>query len=123
MTISDSPSQDNFTSSATLRPDRRAHPRWLPARETRARLAAPSIKLKLWVRVIDISRRGICLLMNRRLPDGTLFTLQLQNSNNNQPCTLRCRVIHVEELEPGSFVTGSVLEDELNGPDLDLLLS
>lgn len=106
-----------------VQPERRAHTRWMPPRETYGKLSGAGLSLAMWARVVDISRVGICLLLNHRLPEGISFALELRNAAKSRTYNLRGQVVHVEPLETGIFVTGCLLEDELDDADLGILLA
>jgi hypothetical protein len=102
--------------------ERRSQPRWIPPNETYGTLIIDGTARSLWSRVIDISGSGIALMVNQTLPVGAFFTLQLRNTAKNQTCIARGRVVHVEELDPGNYATGCLLEKALDDFELNLFI-
>jgi hypothetical protein len=103
--------------------ERRSGPRWTPQPDTHGRLVVAGTVLSLWARVLDISQGGIRILLNRRLPIGTCFSLELRNPENNHSCVVFGRVLRAEPMEPGAFAIAGMFEREFDVSQLDVLVA
>jgi hypothetical protein len=95
--------------------------RWLPKQETRGRVLTDAADGALWARVLDLSVGGAGLLLTRSLTPGTPLVLEVRDSHKLTHC-LRGRVVHVAELQRGTYLTGSAFDPRLAPRDLEALL-
>jgi len=73
-------------------------------------------------RVVDISTTGIGVILRQKFPEGTLLTVELQNSAGDVSRTLQTRVIHTTPHPEGGWVSGCVFVNPLTEADLKTFL-
>ncbi len=109
--------------AAPAHEERRHHERHTVRRDTIGRLLTEQSPVHLWARVLDCSCEGLALLLPQRLPEGSSFVLEVRDPNAKVCRRLEARVVHVAELESGSYRTGGRLERNLREEELDDLFA
>jgi hypothetical protein len=73
-----------------------------------------------WVgQVLNISRCGLGILLNRRFEPRTLLVVELENAEPHASRTVLARVVHITPHEAG-WLLGCALTAELDDDDLDV---
>jgi eukaryotic-like serine/threonine-protein kinase len=81
------------------------------------------VKEKEWpARAVNVSARGVCLVLGRRFEPGTHLTVQVRTRDGDLARTLVLRVVRVSRQPPKEWTLGCVLTPPLNDPDLKDLL-
>ena len=73
-------------------------------------------------RVVDISTTGIGVILRQKFAEGTLLTVELQNSAGDVSHTLQTRVIHTTPHPEGGWVSGCAFVNPLSEADLKAFL-
>jgi hypothetical protein len=103
--------------------NRRATVRYHCAPATPGRIAIPP-KLEMqraWI--LDVSRGGVGLLLDRPVKPDQRVTLRLSGAASGQVYELTARVAHTTQEPCGDWVIGCELDRELSRDELDDLLS
>ena len=87
--------------------DRRAAERYPVNADTSCPFLSPVVEEFGSVRIRDVSMQGIGLLVSRRVEQGGLLTLVLENRSRGFSKTVLVRVIHVTSMGTGYLVGGS----------------
>jgi hypothetical protein len=111
----------DFPGSTTL--DRREALRFAIQRETASHLIA-AVGETFWpARVIDLSARGLRLLLRRRFEPGKLVLVELANGRRVFSCALVVRVTHVTPQPEGAYLMGAEFSRKLSQPELMALMA
>src|SRR5437588_3392199 len=87
--------------------DRREALRFAIHRETAGHLVA-AVGETFWpARVLDLSARGVRLLLRRRFEPGNLVLVELANGRCVFSCALVVRVVHVAPQPDGAYLLGA----------------
>jgi len=68
--------------------------------------------------VLDVSRRGLGLIVSQPVAVGTIVGVELHSHTLQLPCFLLARVIHVRKKQDRHWILGCQLASQL--PDTDL---
>jgi hypothetical protein len=102
--------------------DRREALRFAIHRDTAGHLIA-AVGETFWpARVIDLSARGVRLLLRRRFEPGKLVLVELANGRRVFSCALVMRVVHVTPQPDGAFLLGAEFSRKLSQRELMALL-
>jgi hypothetical protein len=102
--------------------DRREALRFAIHRETAGHLIA-AVGETFWpARVIDLSARGIRLLLRRRFEPGKLVLVELANGRRVFSCALVIRVVHVTPEPDGAYLLGGEFSRKLSQAELMALM-
>jgi hypothetical protein len=74
------------------------------------------------VRVLDISKGGISLILPQRPPAGAIIFLQMTNTLHAFTYDLAAEVRHTTPLERGCWLAGLAFEQDLSAGDLSALI-
>lgn len=98
--------------------ERRAAVRYSCNRETTCRSITASTDISWPAEVLDISRGGLGLLLDRRFEQGTLLDVDVQTANPHSARTLLVRVVNVRKQGVGQWILGCAFADELSDGEL-----
>lgn len=98
--------------------ERRAAVRYSCNRETTLRSLTASTDISWPAEVLDISRGGLGLLLDRRFEQGTLLDIDLQMAGRHSVRTLIVRVVNVRKQGIGQWILGCAFADELSDAEL-----
>lgn len=69
-------------------------------------------------KVLNISRGGVCLVINRRFERGTILVVELQDAAGSAAGPALARVAHCTQQGPGDWLIGCAFVRELNDEEL-----
>jgi hypothetical protein len=72
--------------------------------------------------VVDISVKGVCLLLTRKLEPDTLLSIELENTTSHYQRTLLARVVHVTGQPGKGWRVGCAFAKPLSEDELQPLL-
>src|SRR5438093_1288272 len=102
--------------------DRREALRLAIHRDTAAHLIA-AVGETFWpARVIDLSARGVRLLLRRRFEPGKLVLVELANGRRVFSCALVMRVAHLTLQPDGAYILGAEFSRKLSQTELMALM-
>jgi hypothetical protein len=103
--------------------DRRESLRFAIHRDTAGHLIA-AVGETFWpARVLDLSARGVRLVLRRRFEAGKLVLVELANGRRVFSCALVVRVAHVAPQPDGAYLLGAEFSRRLSHTELTALLS
>jgi hypothetical protein len=91
-----------------------------PATPGRVNIAEKHEFVRAWV--LDLSARGMGLLVPRRLDIGQFVIVRMKSTSGRQTYELAARVAHISPHVQGDWVIGFELHKPLTPDDLDALL-
>ncbi len=94
--------------------ERRASVRYLRDLEMTCRPAARA-EIDSWsARAVDISTRGLVLILGRRFEKGTVLSVYLESANGENARTVILRVVHAAKQKGGTWRLGCSFAKEMS---------